>query len=378
MQTQTQTVYLIGPSTDTQGGIGYVIGRYFDSDLRRQFRLIHIITQRDGSSLIKAWTFAKALFSFVFLKLKRGGRLVHIHSSSGPSFWRKSILLMIAKCMGCKVIFQIHSGAFIDYYQRGGRTFRFFMRRLLGSADSIVVLSDSWKVKMQEICGARGCLEVIGNPIDTGKYRSRRVFKDGAPNARLLFLGALIKGKGVYDIVECTRLLKARGLALEVTLAGNRELEQVRRCSERAGVEDMIHLPGWVSEPEKLELLKRSDLLLLPSYWEGLPLCVLEAMACGLPVVCTNVGGMVDLVTDGENGFLVAPGDVDALADCIAKLVQDPTLRNEMGRRNTEKTQNLYSLPVISQKLADLYRKVQSNRGNHARNVAETRLRLSD
>src|SRR5207249_9601000 len=110
----------------------------------------------------------------------------------------------------------------------------------------------------------------------------------------------------------------------------------------------------WLAETQKLELLRDSDLLLLPSYTEGLPLSVLEAMACGLPVVCTAVGGLRDLVAEAENGFVIAPGDVDALTDLTARLLRNNTLRRQMGRNNVAKIKNDYGLDVIAKKIGTL------------------------
>lgn len=348
-------VYLVGTSTATRGGIGYVIGAYLNSDLQNQFRLVHVVTHRDGSCLLKIWTYAKALVRFVFLRLTLGGRLVHIHSSDGFSFWRKALLLFLGKGLGCRVIFQIHSGEFLDFYRAQGSASQSFIRRVLRTADQIVVLTNSWKQKIGSFIASPAKITVVGNPVDTLKYKPCQRANSPPTAPRALFLGILVKAKGVYDIVECLRLLKEQGLLMRATLAGDREIDQVRTASKKAGVEEFIHLPGWVSEPTKLELLKASDMLLLPSYAEGLPLCVLEAMACGLPIVCTNVGGLPDLVTDGENGLLLASGDVPALARSVAKLAKDSSLRQRMGLRNLQKVQNEYSLRAIGQRIGGLY-----------------------
>jgi glycosyltransferase involved in cell wall biosynthesis len=348
-------VYLVGTSTTTRGGIGYVIGAHLNSDLKRQFRLIHIITHQDGGPLLKAATYAGCLLKFLLLRLTLGGKLVHLHSSNGPSFLRKCLFFFLSKGTGCRVVFQIHSGGFLDYYEASGRVMRFVIRYVLRASDHVVVLTASWKERMEKLLGDAANISVIGNPIDTSRYHPFPKDNDPSRNVRLLFLGALIRPKGVYDIVDCMRRLKGQGLRPRVTLAGDRELDQVRRYSIESGVEELIELPGWVSEQTKLELLKASDLLLLPSYKEGLPLCVLEAMACGLPVICTGVGGLGDLVAHGENGFIMVPGDSEAMAAHITKLVQDSSLREQMGSRNARAVQNSYSLLVIAQQVASLY-----------------------
>lgn len=355
-----QIVYLVGTSTTTRGGIGYVIGAYLSSELSSRFRLRHVVTHRDGSGPLKAWTYAKALMRFMVLRLTCGRGLVHIHSSSGPSFLRKALFLLIGKAFGCRVIFQIHSGGFLDYYQSRGPTMKFFIRQVLRRSDRIVVLTASWKKKIGELVGSGTRISVVGNPIDTSKYHPFP--RDSRSNGQLhlLFLGALIKNKGVYDILDCLARLQQQGLNMRLTLAGDRELAKVRLHAQQSGVEDLIDLPGWVSEATKLELLRNSDLLLLPSYKEGLPLCVLEAMAVGLPVVCSHAGGLADLVGHAENGFIIAPGDVQKMAKYIATLAQDTLLREQMGSRNAKKIRDGYSVPAVAKQIGDLYHELSS------------------
>jgi len=216
-------------------------------------------------------------------------------------------------------------------------------------------LSPSLEQEIAALSTVRVPIHVVGNPIDIDTYKPIPR-SSGYRNAhRLLYLGAIIKTKGVYDIIECSKQLVAEGLKVRVTLAGDREMEKAKQRSKEAGLEEIIDLPGWVSESRKLEFLGNSDLLLLPSYTEGMPLCVLEAMACGLPVVCTGVGGLRDLVVHGENGFVHKPGDVEALTRHTRCLLKDEALRERMGRNNTAKIRDNYSSDVIARKLSALY-----------------------
>jgi len=173
-----------------------------------------------------------------------------------------------------------------------------------------------------------------------------------------VYLGAIIKPKGAYDVLEACKLLKAQGIEPRVVMAGDREIDQAKERCRESGIAAQFEFPGWVSEQEKLALLWRSDLLLLPSYGEGLPLCVLEAMACGVPVVCTDVGGLADLVEHGENGLLFKPGQIDVLARHIAQLLNDESSRQRMSRNNIAKIKRDYSIDVIAERLGKLYSEV--------------------
>jgi glycosyltransferase involved in cell wall biosynthesis len=244
---------------------------------------------------------------------------------------------------------------------------RLLIEHVLRSARLNVALTDSWGRKIKALTAGCAPVEVIANPIDTSIYKPGQQRTCSPEGPRVLFLGAIIKAKGVYDLVESFRLLKSQGLKPHITMAGNREIDQVKARCKEAGVEDLFEFPGWVSETEKLSLLSRSDLLVLPSYAEGLPLCVLEAMACGLPVVCTDVGGLSDLVRHGENGFLFKPGEVRELALHIATLLNDDSLRQRIGQNNATKIKHDYSVEMIAKRIGNLYSEVLDDLLAHSR-----------
>jgi len=353
-----EIVYLIGPSTETRGGIGYVIGTYLNSSLAARFELFHIVTQREGGAFTKSVTFAKALCRFAFLGMSRGGRLVHIHSSVGTSFLRKVCFFFIARCMGLPVIFQFHSGHFLDYYSKSGYSIKCLIEHVLRSTRLNVALTESWARTLKACMEECAPVAVIGNPINTSVYKPgpRRTGRSEA--ARLVFLGAIIKNKGVYDLVESAKLLKSQGLEPHFTIAGDREIDQLKAHCKAAGVEDLFEFPGWVSETKKLSLLWDSDLLILPSYAEGLPLCVLEAMACGLPIVCTGVGGLSDLVQHGENGLLFRPGEIAGLAQHISTLLKDDSMRRRIADNNVAKINRDYAVEMVAKRIEKLYSEV--------------------
>ena len=129
-----------------------------------------------------------------------------------------------------------------------------------------------------------------------------------------------------------------------------------------AGLGNAVTFAGWVRGEEKLALLQEAALLALPSYAEGVPIAVLEAMAAGLPVVTTPVGGIPDLIADGRNGLLVQPGDVPALASAINRLLDDPALRGAMGDLNRQQVVAEYDVPRYVDRLLALYTDVTAQR----------------
>src|SRR5690606_10983036 len=125
-------------------------------------------------------------------------------------------------------------------------------------------------------------------------------------------MGRLGSRKGTWDLLEAFKRLAAEVPNVRLVLGGDGEIDKARRIVARDGLEARVTIAGWLSGAEKLDVFNRTDIYALPSYHEGLPASIVEAMAAGAPIVSTPVGGIPEAVTDAFNGFLVAPGDVDA------------------------------------------------------------------
>ncbi|MDX1646023.1 MAG: glycosyltransferase family 4 protein [Longimicrobiales bacterium] len=194
----------------------------------------------------------------------------------------------------------------------------------------IVAVSESTR----EDLTARGLPEdrirVITNGIDVDRYTPAGT---NTVSPTLVFVGRLKAYKHVDLVVRAVAELAHRGLRVEVRVAGKGEQElPLRRLADRLGVSDQVHLLGFVSEEEKLQLLRTSWIHVLTSPKEGWGIASLEAAACGTPTVASDAPGLRESVVDGATGLLVPHGDVDRLASAVARLVQDPELRSRMGR----------------------------------------------
>ena len=134
-------------------------------------------------------------------------------------------------------------------------------------------------------------------------------------------------------------------------------IKKIKDLAQELGIDKSVHFLGHRDDIP--QLLSLSDLLVLPSYTEGLPLVILEAMAAGLPVVATPVGGIPEVVIHQETGFLVAVEDVQALGDVIFKLLQNPLLKNEIGNKGLEMVRKDFSLEKMCEEVFDIYQKVK-------------------
>ena len=348
-QKKDQTVYVIGPSFTTQGGISSVL-QIYDSHFKDSLNM-RFIASYSGHSRVKDLAYFSMALLRVFLICASGKKAIfHIHSSTYGSYIRKSIISRLCLSFHRKVIFHVHGADFDTFLEEAGIRWKRNIISLLNKADRVAVLSDSWKDFLTEYVAA-GKIKVIYNPSatyhpDYAKRRNSRV--------RLLFIGRIGVRKGSYDLIEAVK--KIRYLNFSVDLVGDGEGDKIRKIANAENLTGIVNVHDWVSQKEELwRWYDKADFLVLPSYAEGLPMSVLEAVGKGLPVVATNVGGIPEAVIAGKNGFIIAPGDVDTLSEKMELLINDAALREEMGRNSLKIAGEKFSIQKIHDCLKELY-----------------------
>ncbi|WP_300904572.1 glycosyltransferase family 4 protein [uncultured Alistipes sp.] len=340
-------VLTVGPDYRfPNGGIAKLLETY--STMFDRFRFVATMRAPAVGKESKLRTFGRlvaALASFHRHVLFSPVRIVHIHTASGITFFRESIFLWLARLYGRKVVLHCHSGSLKEFYEAHpayvGRCFR--------SAARVVVIARPWELYLR----GRGHDNVvtIGNPIprpapfEKGEHRP----------LNLLFLGLLCDNKGIWDILDVICRHRAElGPHVRLLVGGNGEVERFRARVEELGIADLVTYCGWVDGERKRRLLEQADIYLQPSYREALGIAILEAMSYRTPVVATATGGIPEIVRDGVNGLLVAPGDREALYRAIAGLAGSPERRREMGDRGARIARTYYP-EAIRIRLEDLY-----------------------
>jgi glycosyltransferase involved in cell wall biosynthesis len=167
----------------------------------------------------------------------------------------------------------------------------------------------------------------------------------------IVAIGRLIAKKGFANLIRACALLVERGRSFQCEIFGEGSLEnQLRGQIEQLGLKELVQLPGAKPQHELRERLAAANVFALPSVPEAeggmdnLPTVIMEAMATGLPVVSTRIGGIPEMVIDDETGFLVEPGNVVALADAIEKVTNDRSLGQKLGQAGHERVQRLFSI----------------------------------
>ena len=315
----------------TRGGIAAVIAAYRAAGLFERWPVEYVATHCEGSWPRKLLVAARALRRFAALLAAEPDTVVHVHCASRASFWRKCVFMAIAHAARCPVILHLHGGSFARFYEREcgllrRRIVRFFLER----AACVIVLSERWRAWLTQVAALRHVV-CIPNPVPIAPAPP-----PGGRRNVVLFLGRLTREKGLHELLEAFAGLRVQLPEAELVCAGAGELEAAQQRAARLGIEETVRFPGWIGPQERQAWLRRAAVLALPSHAEGLPMCLLEAMAAGVPVVASAVGGIPDVVRHGVNGLLVAPGDAAELERALRRLLREPRLAAALGAAGRE------------------------------------------
>lgn len=349
-------VLVVGPSPDrSRGGMATVIqeirddkklNKEFDIDIFDSFIDSNIIVR----GIYSVWAYCR------FLVTMRHYDVYHIHVASRMSTFRKGYYVRAAKRWGKKVILHIHGAEYMEFFSELSAHRRKAVLNILKSADMVIALSQDWKDKFVSTFGLKNC-EALENGINI-KSLKPAITESSKYRNSFACLGRLGKRKGTYDLIDAVEIAVKDVPTLKCYLAGDGEIEKAKELIREKKLENNIETVGWIDSKEKVRLLDHVSTVVLPSYNEGLPMSILEGMACGKAIISTTVGAIPEVVKE-ENGILITPGNVKALANAIIKCCQDKNILEEMQKNNINLIKEHYSIEVMHSKLKSIYTLVE-------------------
>jgi len=344
-------VVMIGSAPGTRGGVAALVQLYATQGLFQRWGVVYVPTHRDGSKLHKLGVAAGAWLDVLWRLALGHVSLLHVHIASDASFWRKAMFIVPARLLGVPYLLHMHGGNFLAFYNgRGLPGRRAFIRWIYRGANRVIVLSDEWQgiiASVEPACR----IAVIPNPVEVPAWSARL----SDPPAQVLFLGVLEERKGVHDLLHAWARILPRHPGARLVLAGSGSDESVIALARRLDIQGSIAMPGWIGPDERARLLRSSWAFALPSHIEALPMAVLEAMAAGLPVVATRVGGIPTAVSHGVTGFLVDPRDPAAIAQALDVLLSDAGMRRSMGQAGRARALDLFCAERIVPRIEALW-----------------------
>jgi glycosyltransferase involved in cell wall biosynthesis len=363
---KASTVLLCGPHRDAVSGVSTHVNLLMGSSLAEDFELVHFQVGSEGRKegrLARWLRLAISPFALFSTIVFRHVAVVHLNTSLNPrAYWRDLAYLLVAKLLRARVLYQVHGGALPQDFFKASKALTGLLRWSLGLPDLVVVLASVELAAYRKFVPQQRVV-ALPNGIDTRPFARVPTVRSRPDHPlRVAYVGRLAREKGLYEALDGLRIAVEQGVDARLMLAGEGpEAHGLRMHAFALGIGGRVAFPGAVFGAAKVRVLSMADAAILPSYAEGLPYALLEAMAAGIPVLATPVGAIPDVVSDGTHGFLVPPRDAMALGDALVRLASDRERLSWMSRACRKRVLAAYSIERLARELSLHYRMLADN-----------------
>jgi glycosyltransferase involved in cell wall biosynthesis len=353
----SKRVLVVGPEyRNHRGGIGAVIASH-----QELFETFHFVpTYNYDKNPVKMAAFFSRNLVQIIRTLNRFPEIeiVHVHSSQKGSIFRKlAVLLLVKFFFKKKFVNHSHGSHFQLFYGNSNAFVKKLVKFYLRKTDLTLTVSDSWRHYYQatfQLSNVQKLNNMISIPeADDDLNEEKKIVK-------FLFLGQIGSRKGIFDLIEVLHKHHAEVKGtIQLTIGGDGEIDKLMKLISDYNLDDIIEFKGWISGEQKTACLRNTDVYVLPSYNEGMPVSILEAMSFGKAIISTKIAGIPEIVFDGVNGFLFQPGDQDALWNAIHEYIQYPEKRFAHGGKSRDIVQD-YTPEAVVPKIEKIYESLLS------------------
>ncbi|MGC9550986.1 glycosyltransferase family 4 protein [Vibrio metoecus] len=347
-------ILVISVPNYAKGGVASVVSTFMKNNyINSRYNISYYFTHEPSGYFKKHLSFFYFLIRFPFFLHCNNFDGAHVHGSLKGSFFRKSCFLFWIKMYKIPVIYQCHAAQVDEFFSNSIK--KYIVSKIFKQYDLRLCLGNYWKSNFENITELKW--NVLHNPVSTFSIK-----KSQHEDFNLLFMGELSKRKGIRDLIEAFSLVKNDKAKLYV--AGNGDISSLTDLCNKLGIEKRVKFLGWIDSEKKSSLLSIADVVVLPSYAEGLPISILEAMSASVAVITTPVGAIGDAITHDVSGMLIPPGNIHELAKAINILASDKTKRLELATLGKEKFDQLFQEDVVAQKLLGFYELLTNKEGD--------------
>lgn len=350
-------VLMLGPHKSVRGGIRTVIDNYLKWNYWKNSRIIFIPTYIEKNIVIKALFFIIHFIEIFIICLIKKIDIVHLHVSERGSFYRKATVISLCKKMKIKTVLHHHGAEFFDFFDNANKKRKTYITEIINDACINIVLSENQKNKMK-IRFPDAKFIVLYNAVAESV---KNCYNDKAND--ILFVGRLGKRKGVFDLIEVFKMSTVfQNENIVLNICGDGALKEVKEKIEEKQIQGRVKHIGWCSKQELERTYKETMMFILPSYNEGLPMALLEAMSYGIPCIASRIAAIPEVITDGENGLLITPGNIVEIRRAIEYLAGDSQLRKKIGEKAYESVQKKFLAVNGIERLEKIYIKLKYNK----------------
>lgn len=330
-------IIMVGNDRSVKGGITTVITQLLNYNWKKDnIEVKFIPTYIDKNNIFKIAFFIISLIRLMFYFIFCRPQKVHIHMSYKGSFYRAYTIHKLCLTFKVKDIIHLHGSEFQKWYNESNMKNKEKIRKLLRECYVLIALGKEWKNIISNI-EPKTNIVVINNTITI----PNQITKWNDNKFSIIFLGVLIKRKGVEDLLEAIKLIKSKTTKrkYKIIIAGTGEEENrlKEKCKELE-ISNFVEFLGWINKEQKEKLLKENQLLVLPSYNEGLPMAVLEAISYGIPVLSTRVGDVEEAVISEKNGYLIRKGNIKELSEYLYNFIN---MNKEEWKKMSEESRKI-------------------------------------
>ena len=353
-------IFIASPWTAMGGGM-FRVGEYLLQAQKSEVppeaaELRALETRGAAGALFSLWVLTTALMKIIRGRLS--GQLVgvHVNMAERLSVVRKGAVIVLSRVLGIPVVLHLHAAELHHSYPRLPGPLQAMTRWVFSLPASCVVLGTAaQRFVVDELRVPSSKVEIVFNGVPA-PTAARRLVKENAVR-RLLFVGNLSERKGVTDLLKALSSPSFEDLTLELVLAGDGDIRGYQDKANALGLEKKVRFTGWVGQGEVAELMAQADVLVLPSYDEGLPLVILEALGNGVAVVCTPVGEIPSVLQHGVTACFVEPGDVNGLAAALQGLLRRPELIQTLEENGKALYEQKFSLSRFFFNIAQIHKR---------------------
>lgn len=340
---------MIGADRSVHGGVSAVVNNYYKEGLDKKVELLYIGTMVDGSKIRKL---LRAFTAYLrFLIALSGMDILHVNMAADASFYRKRIFINTASFFRKRILIHEHGGDFQNfYYKKNNEKGRAAIRKTLDKAQVFVVLSEEWAEFFRPIVSKEKTL-ILENAVIIPK-KAKTSYND----RNLLFLGRLCKEKGISELLDAVVIVAEKYPDVRLYLGGVWEDNDLKKKAD--GLSGHVEYLGWIGEEEKERYMDKCSIFVLPTYFEGQPVSLLEAMAKGMAVISTEVGGIPQMLRSGREGVLIPAKDVGALSESIIELLDDSDMKKCYGTNARARVLQGYNMSSRIEELIEIYEKM--------------------
>lgn len=354
--------FLVCPLAEIGGGMGQMVLYLLDSGQKHlPLRLLPVDPRGRGSVLLSPAYLAAAVVRIAIGAATGRLALVHLNVADRASIFRKASIAYVAGWLGVPVLVHLHAAEIRPFYERLPGVGRRFVRGMFLRADLCVVLGAVWQHWLQARLGVLESRIVVlrnGVPRVTSVSSPRTAPVSNVRAFNILFLGNLMPRKGVGELLRALVDPVLADCSFEAIFVGGGDVQTYRRQAAMLGLGAKARFTGWVDQAAARALTARADVLVLPSYDEGLPLVILQALSAGTPVICTPVGSIPETLRDGSNALFVRPGEPGEIALALRRLIDDPILSERLAAAGRALYEAEFTMEAFADRLAALYRRI--------------------